>query len=757
MPPWSPVDLLPGLVCGLLAALLLGALRRWFDPLPAPVAAVFALVVLALFGPVLFGGKVLLPVDNLRGHVPFEGLRPTEPAGNSLQGDLIQLVAPSQREVRRALAAGRWPLWNPRAGGGMALLADPQAQVLQPLQLAVWFLPVPRAAGVVAALRILLALVFTYLLLRRQGAGGGPALAGSLAFGLGGFAVLWVGWPIGTSAALLPAVLYALVRCDQEGGRRDRLLLALTLWTLLLGGHPETIAAVVGFAALVLADVARRRPAGARLALVRSAALALALAAAAAAPALLPFRHALPQSLRTDRLAAPLPPDPAGATFGERLVRRAVPSAAPNAYGNSRHAAYWGPASTNEDAGAFAGTAALLLALLALLPARRRLPLEGPALAAGALGFLLACRPPGLAALLVALPPLRAVLTPRLLLLTGFALAVLAAGALERLRQGELRRRAALPVLAAGALGLAALFVWAYLAPDPTGLDRLAVLRDGWLRWQLRFLAATVVVLAAAVAGRALRVGRIPRVLAPVAVALLLAAELLLLHRPANPPMPRELAFPSDSALRFLTERVGENHGRGMVAESELIPARRIAGLGRALPPNLAGLWGLADARVYNPLAPHSWAAATAPVTVDWWGEVPLWDRPTHPLYGRLGVRYLLAAPGRRLPPPLLLVHRGSSGWVWEVPGSRPLVFRRGDRLITSLSQDGGWRLLAAGRPWRTARGPFVRAGRLPPEAALSLIYRPPGFLAGCLLAALGIGLGLAAHLRPPRRDTIGP
>ena len=121
----------------------------------------------------------------------------------------------------------------------MPLLADPQSQAFQPIALAALPLPWPRAAGVMATLRVLLALTFSFLWMRRQGLGEAPALAGALAFGLGGFLILWLGWPMANSAAWLPAVLYGLVRCRQEGGRRDFLLLSLATFALLLGGIPK--------------------------------------------------------------------------------------------------------------------------------------------------------------------------------------------------------------------------------------------------------------------------------------------------------------------------------------------------------------------------------------------------------------------------------------------------------------------------------------------------------------------------------------
>src|SRR5947208_1404333 len=158
MPAWSPVDLLPGVWFGLLALLLHRSLRRWYDAVPGWVLGAFVLVLLPLFGPVLLGGKILLPLDGLRGEAPFRGLEPTDPPGNPIQGDLLQLVTPSLAAVREAYGEGRWPLWNPRVGAGMPLLADPQAQAAAPLVLLAAPLPLWRAAGVTAALRVWLAL-----------------------------------------------------------------------------------------------------------------------------------------------------------------------------------------------------------------------------------------------------------------------------------------------------------------------------------------------------------------------------------------------------------------------------------------------------------------------------------------------------------------------------------------------------------------------------------------------------------------------
>jgi len=744
---WSPVDLLPGLWLGVLALLLHRALRRWYDAVPGPVFAAFCLALLVLFGPVLFGGRLLLPLDTLRGQAPFRSLAPTQPHGNDLQGDLIELVGPSIAEARTLWSAGRWPLWNARVGAGMPLLGDPQAQVLQPLVLLGWPLPWERAAAITAALRVLFALIFTFLWIRSQGPALGPALAGAFAFGLGGFVLLWLGWPIANAAALLPAVLYALGRC-RSGGRRDFLLLALTAWALFLGGHPETVAYAVAFALAVLAAQTLDRSDGAPLTLplrsLRRALFALLLAGLAAAPALLPAMLYLPQSLRASRVREGiLAPPASAASVGEDFARRLLPIAAPNAYGNSRFVDYWGLSNTNEDASGFVGTAALLAVLLALR-VRRRFPLERLALGVVLLCLLVLAHPPGLDRL----PPAAIGESRRLLLPLSLALSYLAACTLERFRRGEADRRTILPAAAV----LAVVIAWGIAAhPDPADPARLAILRFGWLRWQMRFLGLAALLLAAGW----------KRSWMPPLVAGLIAAELLLLHLPANPPMPKRLTFPVNGPLRFLQDNAKRT---------------RIAALGRALPPNLSTVYGLSDARVYNPMASRAYLDWLAPIRTGWWGEIPELGAPGHPLYQRMGVRYLLTEPAASLPIPLRRVFSDANAAIWEIPGPLQRLTVLGGQgrvrfdtmsadqvqvrvdlprealLASSIYQDGAWRVLRNREPWPAtpADGPFV-AARLPSGASrIDLLYRPAGFVVGCLLAALALAAGAAAWMPRP-------
>jgi hypothetical protein len=792
--------LLPGLWTAVLAAGLVYLLGRWFDRLRRRDLLVYAAVLTALFGRVLFAGDSLLPLDNLRGEVPFERLAPTEPHGNPVQSDLLLLVAPAQAEVRRALADGRWPSRSGRMGAGMPLLADPQAQAAQPLTLAAQLFEPVVAAGVTAALKVWLALLFTGLWLRRQGLAASVALVGSLAWGLGGFLLLWLGWPLSSSAAWLPVVLYGISLCQDRGGARDVVLLAASLSGLLLAGHPETAAYACALAALVAWSRWRARPSleepGAADPVplrrrYRALWTAAVVAVLIAAPVWLPAALYAPQSVRAERMSEPAPALPPA---GERAVQRLLPVVAPSAFGNDRFVHYWGFSNVNEDAAGFVGTVCLLLVLIGGMrhlgrAVARKGPRPGDAGHAWraqerlmmtvvlAVAAVLAL-PPGLAALLRSLPGgALSSYHHRLLLPLGFGLVYLAACELDRWRTVGRERSRIAPVLLAVGVGTVVL-VWGYLAhPNPTDPALLEVFRFGWLRWQLRFLGAgaALLVVAAWTAGG--------KRWLPYGVAALLAAELLLLHRPANPPMPPRLAFPVPPPLALLqAERAAAAPGA----------PQRLVALDRALPAHLASVYGLSDLRTAGPMAPAALYATTAPLIERWQGEAPIYSRLADPLYDRLGVRWVLAPPDAELAPPLRAVMRDGSGSVWERPGALPIVrlaespaaawegtaaslqvLAAGDahwsarlraqaprRLATALYQDGGWRLLLDGvrRPVdpRTsgADQPFVSAPLPAGEHRIDLVYRPPGLLFGALLAALGWAALLAGWLRP--RDATG-
>ncbi|HET9212413.1 MAG TPA: YfhO family protein [Thermoanaerobaculia bacterium] len=782
--------LLPGLYLALLAFLLDRALRRWWDPVPARIWGVFGLVLVILFGPALFLEKVLLPVDILPGVAQPEDAR-KPPQGNVLQNDLVTQMVPLQAQVRREVRTGAWPLWNDLAGAGMPLLADPQSQVLEPLVLAALPLPLPAAVGVTAGLRVLLALVFLFLLLRRQGLSEEASLFGSLAFGLGGFLLLWLNWPIANSPALLPLVLYALVMTDERGARRDFLLLVAAVFSLLVGGHPETALYVAILGGLFALSRLRRHPAGDRARLLVRWAAAAALAAGLAAPLLVPTFRFVPQSLRhrwvearNQRLGAN--PEIGIRESSQGLRQRVVQVFAPNAFGNSRYGEYWGVTNNNEDSSAFVGGAALLAALLAFFPASRRFREERLFLILAPVSLAIAVHLPGVRLLSAKLPVLNQSLgaNRRLLMLAAFSLAYLGACTVERWRTDAGPRRWAVLTAAAVLLGLIA---WGYLLS--ADMKELAALRWFWMGTQLAVVAGTAIILC-------LRSRRT----AVLALCALTAAELLIFHRPANPSLPRSAYYPVTPLIRFLQESVD---------------GTRIAGLATRILPNAAAVYGLADVRISDPLKPFAYAQAVGPVSAAVRSTEHVLNVPEHPLYQLLGVRFVVAPPRMNSIPGLKQVFHDPTGRIFErerflprlflpastetagaqswqawlaanpdfaaralVPPSpgRPAAWTAAredsslqilamkparvvararlaeERLLAStIYQDGGWRLLLDGRPFPlgTADGPFLAAWVPAGEHRVELVYRAPGFLGGLGLAAVALA-GLTLWMLGP-------
>lgn len=786
---------LPGLYLGLLAFLLALALRRWWDPVPGRVWGAFAVVLVVLFGPSLFLGKVLLPVDILPGVRLEEKLR-SRPEGNILQLDLVTQMVPTEAQVRRQVKAGAWPMWNDLAGAGMPLLGDPQSQALQPLVMVTLPLPLPQAVGVTAGLRVLLALAFFFLLMRRQGLSEGAALFGGLAYGLGGFLLLWLNWPLANSAALFPMVLYGLAITEERGARRDFLLLIVALTALILAGHPETILYVTIVGGLFALARLVRRPGRERLRILGRWALAAGIAFGLAAPALLPSAEFLSQTLRTRQVQArnarmedrsllhPWRDAKAQKLFRQRFIT----VFAPNAFGNSRYLSYWGHGNTNEDSAGFVGGAALLAALLAFAPRVRRFPQERLFLGIAAASFVVAAQVPGVPQFLRHVPLLDQSASDhrRMLMILVLALAYLGACTVERWRSGEGRPgRIAVTVCAALLLGLIS---WGYLSSPE--VKALLGLRYFWMGLGIATVVAAAVIFAFRKPGERLS----------WALAAIVALELIVLHRPANPSMPRAEFYPTTQSIKFLQDNAGRY---------------RIAGLSERLLPNSSALYGLGDIRISNPFKPGMYVQALGPVSASSRSTEHILVKQEHPLYQFLGVKYVVGrhrysavagqksvfrelgtrvferekvlerlflpestvTPGAQPWPEwvaanpdfaaqaLVLPSPGhQAAWTASQPGASSLeilalqpsrlsarALLAEERLAaSSVYQDDGWRVLLDGRPWpaTVANGPFVASWLPAGEHRVELLYRAPGLIAGLILAALAI-LALALWIVP--------
>lgn len=238
------------------------------------LAALF-LLPLIWFAPVLFSGHTLLPFDNLYTFEPWRSLQPGLIPHNNLLSDLVLENAVWKLHIRRVLAAGQLPFWNPQIFTGVPFLAAGQASTLYPLNLLFYLFPLESAYGWFTALQLAIAGINLYILGRVLRLPPLAALFGGVVFQFSGFLIVSVVFPMVIAAAawlpLLLAIIEFIVRKQEEkGGQSFRpvpyvVAGAAVIGVMTLAGHPEFFyytLLVAGIYAAVRLGIAWRRIAG---------------------------------------------------------------------------------------------------------------------------------------------------------------------------------------------------------------------------------------------------------------------------------------------------------------------------------------------------------------------------------------------------------------------------------------------------------------------------------------------------------------
>src|SRR5439155_24779942 len=163
--------------------------------------------------------------------------------------DVPMQLMPWMHQVRESWRAGRLPLWNELTGCGYPLLGNGQAQALSPLRLLALPLPLKYAITAEGAMKILIALTFTFLFCRRR-YGLLPSTIAAVSFGFGPFVVVWLNFAISTTAIWLPAVLYAIDLLAEKRTPARFAFAAVMAPLVVFGGHPETALHIAAFAIL---------------------------------------------------------------------------------------------------------------------------------------------------------------------------------------------------------------------------------------------------------------------------------------------------------------------------------------------------------------------------------------------------------------------------------------------------------------------------------------------------------------------------
>lgn len=549
--------------------------------------AALAFVLAILLHESLFGGKGLAPADGIFHFLPWRTAA-SHPS-NFLLSDQYELFVPLHEWMHQQFLHGRFPLWNPYMDCGAPTVAGMQGALLFPINLLLLPLDPFYAAGIAAFLKLFLAGWFTMLYTRTLGAGNSGAFLAALVFSLSGFMICWLGHPHVNCAMWLPLLLYFIEKSFQcrDDGERGAGVHSIRIWAgfavafacMILGGHPPTAVHIAVFTSIYFLFRLGWRDSGQRLPRVSLALGAVVVGLFLAAPQWMPFLEYYHQSSvedaakTVDRSASRLPaeaaifyllPHLAGSPtegFEENINQLDGKNVLPN---------------FNERTG-YVGILPWLFAIYGMVTRRgRHIVFFGSTLVICLLGVY---GVPPFPAIFGALSVLRDIDPTRLIMLAGFAVAILAGLGWDKF-QKENSHPLKLLVAAVfwGGIMVALGLWWNRFEPPWSQLD---IDHRNFLRPQFFMLAAAFIesfILILLVAARQQFLAR--------AVALgWTAIDLLVFGMGYNPAIARENYYPATPAIEWLQRDTSDF---------------RIVAAERLLVPNTAQIYGLKDIRGYD-------------------------------------------------------------------------------------------------------------------------------------------------------------
>lgn len=191
------------------------------------IALALLLLPLLWFWPQTFGGRTLLPADNLYQYQPWQSYAAQfgiHTPYNALISDLVLENLPWKSFINDQLRAGRPAdiLWNPRSFAGVPFLAAGQHSALYPFSLLFYILPLWRAYGLFSALQLGLAAVGMFFFGRVLGQRRVAATVAAIAYAFSGFYIVSVNFTMMIAAAAwLPfilALIEIIIRKQEDKG-----------------------------------------------------------------------------------------------------------------------------------------------------------------------------------------------------------------------------------------------------------------------------------------------------------------------------------------------------------------------------------------------------------------------------------------------------------------------------------------------------------------------------------------------------------
>ena len=711
------------------SVLLTFAVRRWIAPVRWRTAALMIALAFVFVARGLFCGRVPLALDDVLREWPYKGVYHVTELTNFLTNDTVKEILPWMAVAREELAHGRVPLWDRYLFCGYPLLGNGQSAPFSPFFLITLFVPLPHQLVAMAGLKLFVALIFGFLLLRREGCGEAAALFGSAVFAFAIFNSCFLYYPMTAVTLLLPAAVYAFLVVMERYSVAHFILAIVVVAALLAGGHPESVMHVaMAVVALILIE-AFAPAAGVARGFTRAVAAAL-IGAAIAAPAWFPV---LAMTRISGRVAW-LKTIPLGWSSSPKALWAAVQ---PDGFGNPAHHDWSWYAEYPLVASTYLGLIVLVIVIATIARGgatwRDRL-----LLIAGALFFLVAEGWTPIARLFYVAPPFSWVAHDRLLFVVVFIAGVVAARALMRITTRD--------VLAICVVALVVLLLFSYV----------------WLKTHGRTLHG-----AAAFAGVAALIVFLislgSKFRAPAAL-VCTVIELFVLTADYNAPTPAEWYAPRLPIVEKMRS----------LAPNE---PWRFVGRDWVMLPNAAAQYGVEDIRGSDPMEWNDYRELFPAQDPDQ-AAVGLrrFADANDPWLDLLNVRFLMTEPGAGLGGKWRLVYSGADGELYENQQVRgrffttdghvetrmlsPMHYRvrveapRPELVSSSMPDIPGWTAHIGRRRLDIVRsqGPFLGFSVKKGVSEVEVEYRSRPFESGLYVGFVGVVAGVWAGFGIRRR-----
>ncbi|OGH12555.1 MAG: hypothetical protein A2857_01210 [Candidatus Levybacteria bacterium RIFCSPHIGHO2_01_FULL_36_15] len=185
----------------------------------------------------------LFPSDILNNLPSFSQNEWVKPK-NSLIADPVFQFEPWRSYAKQRILKGEFPLWNDKNGNGSPFFANPQTAVLYPLNFFYYIFSPKISLYFISFTKLYILFIFSYLYFKSLKCSRFASFAGSFVATFSAFPIVWLFWPQTNVFILLPAILYLTEKIKESKSKnlhRWLILLAVSYFLVILGGHPETL------------------------------------------------------------------------------------------------------------------------------------------------------------------------------------------------------------------------------------------------------------------------------------------------------------------------------------------------------------------------------------------------------------------------------------------------------------------------------------------------------------------------------------